>query len=484
MSETKKQGIFGKALAGLGFSRTANSEPTKTFGSFGATVIGGYLQENEKHPKLVGREKYVTYANILANTTIVAAGTRYFLNLLTSASWKAEPVEVEDEADREEADLRAKQIEYIITHMDTPWHRVVRRAAMFRFYGFSVQEKTARRIEDGEFAGVIGLADVSPRPQSTIERWDVDDHGYVYGVVQRSPQTSQDIYLPRSKLVYLVDDSLNDSPEGLGLFRNVVEPAARLARYEQLEGFGFETDLRGIPVVRIPYTALQQAVEAGSLSEEDAQAAITRLESFVTKHLKNPQLGLALDSMPYTATDEAGTPSTVRQFDIDLLEGDGANFEAVGSAIDRINHEIARVLGVEQLLLGQTRGTQALSEDKSHNFALIIDSTLLELQETMQKDIVAFIFELNGWDKKFVPNLVTDKIQHRDLMEVGQVLKDLATAGAVLSQDDPAVNAVRRQLGLPNAAPLSELELEDLTIPGTPSEEGGSEEEEEGLGNE
>ena len=119
---------------------------------------------------------------------------------------------------------------------------------MYRFYGFSIQEWTARRRDDG----FLTFADIAPRSQRTIERWDVDEAGQVLGALQRSPQTQEEIYLPREKLLYIVDDTLNDSPEGLGLFRHLVAPSRRLKRYEQLEGFGFETDLRGIPIGRSP----------------------------------------------------------------------------------------------------------------------------------------------------------------------------------------------------------------------------------------
>ena len=61
------------------------------------------------------------------------------------------------------------------------WARIVRRAAMYRFYGFSIQEWTAKRRPDG----LLTLADVAPRSQMTIERWDMLTDGSIQGVVQR-----------------------------------------------------------------------------------------------------------------------------------------------------------------------------------------------------------------------------------------------------------------------------------------------------------
>ena len=69
-----------------------------------------------------------------------------------------------------------------------------------------------------------------------------------------------------------MDDTIDDSPEGMGLFRHLVKIADRLERYELLEGWGFETDLRGVPVARGPFTDLEVMVQNGTLSRSQASA--------------------------------------------------------------------------------------------------------------------------------------------------------------------------------------------------------------------
>jgi len=437
-------GIFDTLISGLRSRRVA---PTKTLGAAGTAIYGGYIQENEQNSKLQGTEKYRTYSDILANTAIVAAGVRYFLNLVQKAEWSFNPAE-----DTPQAIELAELVEEMMNDMETPWSRAMRRAAMYKFYGFSVQEWTAKKRDDGK----IGMFDIAPRAQQTIERWDVDSTGRVLGCVQKSPQTSEDIYLPRTKLLYLVDDSLNDSPEGLGIFRNIVDSVNRLARYEQLEGFGFESDLRGVPVGRAPYRRLQELVSDGSITEEDATAAARVIEDFIGKHIKNPQLGIVLDSAVYESTDDASTPSGQKQWDVDLLKGNSSGLSEVNAAIERVNHEIARLMGVEHLLLGQTRGTQALSEDKSHNFGMIVGSTLGELEESVNRDIIAPLCELNGWDPDLWPKAQTEEIQFKSPTEVTQALADLAKA--MLDPEDPAINVIRKQLGLPDALVVNDMQ--------------------------
>lgn len=438
--------------------------PTQTKGSPGNPVIGGFIMNDERSPKLSGVRKYKTYSDLLANVSIVAAGVRYFLNLVSKAEWKVTPADESDEAKRY-SDIITKQMK----SMDTSWSRVVRRAAMYRFYGFSVQEWTAVEKDNALLFG-----DIAPRPQVTIERWDTDDTGKVIGIIQTSSTDFREIYLARKKTIYIVDDSLNDSPEGLGLFRHIAESCDRLTRYEQLEGYGFESDLRGIPVGRAPFAALQEEVKTGNLTQTEMDAAITPIKSFVTNHIKNPALGILLDSITYQDEGDAGSFSNIPQWSVELLKGSATSFADVAIAIERVNREIARTLGVEGLLLGEsTSGSHALSKDKSLNFALIVDSTLSELVDTFQKDMIERLFELNtSWPEDMMPTFNTEAIQHRDITQITQALKDLADSGALIKSDDPAVIEIYEMLGL-TAPPGREEDdfIENTLTGGDPDDE-------------
>lgn len=439
--------LFGKELndrdnVGVQIARPG---PTQTVGASGTPVYGGFIQPIERNPALHGVLRYRTYSNILANTSIVAAGVRHFLNLISKAKWKVEvPDDVPAEQLQRVEEIR-DMVEKILTEMVTPWHRVVRRAAMYRMYGFSVQEWTAMRREDG----VIAYKDVEPRAQKTIERWDVDFHGHVFGCVQRAPKDSSLIYLPVEKIFYMVDDSLNDSPEGLGLFRHLVKAANELTRFEQLEGYGYETDLRGIPIGRGPFALLREMEQGGRVSKSERLAIEAPLRDFVENHIVNPQTGLLLDSMTYESTDESSTPSSIKQWDLELAKGGSTSHKEVDTAIRRKNREIARVIGVEHLLLGEgSRGSAALSKDKNRQFAMLVDGTLQELVETAERDLLHPLYVMNGWDWNLHVELKTEAIQHREVEEVTGALADMAKAGAMLDPEDPVVGEVRDLLGL------------------------------------
>jgi len=454
-------------LRGAASSRATGSKPNRVtpyevIGAMGTAVYGGWVQDSEGSSALKGSRRYQTYSDMLANTSIVGAGVRYFLNLTASSRWSMQPATGEDVNEDEAHEMAELCEQLLFSDPKTPWHRVIRRAAMYRFYGFSVQEWTAKKRDDG----VITMADIRPRPQKTIERWDVDENGDVLGILQRSPQDSREIYLPRGKCLYVVDDTLSDSPEGLGIFRHLAGPAKRLERYEQLEGVGFETDLRGIPVGRGPFTQLAQMVKDGSISAADRERIEGPLREFVENHIKGPKLGMMLDSMPYLTQDDKASPSAQKQWDLELLKAGSTGQAEVAEAINRVNREMARVLGVEQLLLGESStGSHALSKDKTQSFFMLVNGTLKELCEAVGDDLLTPLFMLNGWDRKLKPKPSVEAVSYQDVEVITAALKDLATAGATLDMRDPAVGEIRDLLGISRTPQdlLDEIE-EDMML--------------------
>ena len=421
--------------------RSRRVAPTKTLGTHGVAIFGGYVAESEKSKDLASHDaRYRTYSEILADTSIVAAGVRYFLNLAAKANWRFTPTEADTDG------KYAALAEAMLTKDPlTPWHRIVRRLAMYRFYGFSILEWTAKRRDDG----LLTFADVEPRAQRTVQRWDVDETGKVMGALQRSPQTQREIYLPREKIIYIVDDSLNDSPEGLGLFRHLVASAKRLQRYEQLEGFGFETDLRGIPILRAPFAEMEALVAAGTMTNEQREATEKPMQDFVKAHIKTPNIAMLLDSAPYEASDDAAKPSNVKKWDVDLMRGSATSFTENAAAIERLNRELARILGVEQLLLGSgSTGSYALSRDKTSSFRLLVDGALQEISKTVEKDLLETLWRLNGWPPEMLPGIVVESVRAQDIEQIAAALRDLSVAGAPLVPDDPAIAEIRALLGL------------------------------------
>jgi hypothetical protein len=428
--------------------------PTKQKAVSGTPIYGGYIQSGESNANLQGSTKYITYSNNVSNVSIIGASVAYFLALIAKANWRVEPAD-----ETMEAAKKAEWVETVLDEMEISWTRVVKRAAMYKMYGFSLQEWTAKKLEDG----TIGFKCIKPVAQKTVEKWDTDKHGNIKGIVQRSPQDGKEIYLPMEKLVYFVDDAVNDSPEGLGVFRLIAETAAELRRFEQLEGFGYETDLRGIPVGKAPLSELQEMVRDGDLTQNEVTAILAPFKLFMQNHIKGPSLGLMLDSATYRSDDESASPSGADKYSVELLSSSSSSQEAIGEAIVRKQQEIARVFGTENLLVGSNSGSNALSKDKSQTFRLTVDSVLRELSRGFDY-LIDVLWDLNGYDKKKKPTLSTEALQFDDVTAVTQALRDLALSGAPLDPNDQGIVEVRRMVGL--SPPLVPEEEEEMSLIG------------------
>ena len=450
------------ALPRLFNARLPAITPRKAMGVSGTPVYAGYVLTPERSPKLVGQEKYRTFADILANISIVAAGVRYFLNIVARPSWSAEAADTSDEAKQYQEFVE----DVLFEDLHTPWSRVVRRSGTYRFYGFAAAEWIANRRDDGK----IGFHDIESRPQWTIWRWEVDERGYVEGLWQRDPLTGRELGLPRGKVMYLVDDTLTDSPEGMGLLRHIVEPAERLKEYLEQERYGFLRDLRGIPIAKAPLDELAAGVQAGTITPADRDKAVNDMLDFVKFQQKTKDLALLMNSQPYISRTDTGNVITqVPKWEVALVSGTATGLADMGKAIERLNFEMARILGIEQLMIGATSaGSFALAKEKSTALYLLANSVLRDIRLQAQHDLIWPLWKLNGFPDEMMPQLKAEDVAPRDVEQVARVLRDMAVAGSPMTPDDEVQNFVRDLLGAPHIdlAKLAQMTLGNVETGG------------------
>lgn len=470
--------FFTRAVETLGFGspdpgpddsieKRGPAIPTATLGTsqLYAGDIGAIAWAPDRRLNVIGQQRFLTFDNMLRDHSIVATGVRLLLNLMGNAIWTVNPPDGLNDNELAVAQGYADQAYDAIYSMTTSWADVVRKVAMFRFIGFSIMEWTAKRNDDG----TIGFLDIEHRPQRTIARWVRDDSGTIEAVVQRV-SGRQEVVLPRSKVIYAVDNLLTDNPEGVGLFRHLATTADRLEQFLDLEEVGFTTDLRGIPIARAPLgdekKKAEQAGPIGSDAREKAEAVRARrlqpLKDFIEKHIRSKQLGVMLPSDTYEGktADGATTPSSVPKWSLELLNGSSSAFDAMANAVKRLNHDMARILGVDHLLLGQDGGgSLALARSKVGTFYLTVSSTLQDLVEVFDRDVMEPLAELNGWPDHLRPEMGVNEINDRDIADVTAALKDMATAGAVLMPGDPAIGEVRDMIGLSRPPETSSVDL-------------------------
>jgi hypothetical protein len=458
--------VFGKRSA-----PTQTIGTTRTDYNVGTGEMAGTFDEPDRDLNLIGVDRFRTYDRIVRDVAIVGAGTRLFLNLISNAVWSCNPPEGLEGAQLEAAQKWADQLYDDLYDMTTSFSAVARKTATFRLLGFTIQEWTAKNKPDGS----VGFRDVEHRPQKTITRWNRDEGGTVESVVQRV-SGRRDVTLPRGKIVYAVDDTLTDSPEGMGLFRQMAKTADRLEVFLRLEEIGFTTDLRGIPVARAPLGELRDEVIAAGPAGSEARAAaearrsalLRPLRDFLEKHIRNEKTGMLFSSATYqtVSPDKSSTPSAVPKWALELLNGESQSFEAMAKAIERMNQELARLLGCEHLLLGSDGGgSLALAKSKVGTFYLTVTSTLLDLLEIYDRDLVAPWAELNGVPEELIPQMGVNEISDRDVEQLLEGLAKLAQAGAPVMPNDPAVGEIYDLWGL-TRPPEREDEMDLALTPG------------------
>ena len=112
-------------------TRRRRIAPTQTIGTGGTRIHGGIVVTDfEKQRTNYTRAEI--YHDMLANVSIVAAGLRYFLNLTAKQEWSFTPSESDTTGEYAEAAARI-----LLEDPETSWDQIVRRAALYRFYGFS-----------------------------------------------------------------------------------------------------------------------------------------------------------------------------------------------------------------------------------------------------------------------------------------------------------------------------------------------------------
>lgn len=470
-----EQGFFerigGAIVESMPFGKAAI--PTQTLGTSNVGLgvdAAGESYALDRNLNLLGPARFVEYDRIMRDVTIVSAGLRLLFGLIANAVWTVNPPDGLNANEEPVAQGYADAAYDILFDMTSSWSTVVRKTAMFRFQGFAILEWTAKKRDDG----TIGFLDVEHRPQRTIVRWNRDESGTVESVVQQT-MSKGSITLPRSKIVYAVDDTLTDSPEGLGLFRHIAITADRLRQFMKLEELGFTTDLRGIPIARAPLAELKAEVEAAGPENSEArkkaearrQTMLQPLRDLVSKHMRNRHTGAMLPSDTFIATtpDKAQTPSAQKKWELELLTGDGTSFADLAKAIDRMNQEIARVLGCEHLLLGSDgSGSLALARSKVGTFYQIVTSTLLDLVEIFDRDLIAPLAEMNGWPEELRPQMGVNEISDRDIEQITQALANMATAGFTAMPGDPAEGELYDLLGL-SRPPEDRVELDQSLNP-------------------
>lgn len=440
------------------FSSAPVASPTKPSGSTSISAPGGFLVDGERNRKLRSIEKWIHYDNMTLNVAIISAAIGVWTQLGSSAKWSLKPNARGGKDAQRAADLVTEGL--LESQMSSPWRATVRRQLMKKFRGFALHEALTRRRSDG----VVVIGDLQHRPQWTVWRWDIPDEQTPWQGIEQLTHMGGRFYIPRDRLFYSVEDTLSDSPEGVGTLRMLAEPVRVLELYQKWEGIGFQTDLRGLPVGSAPLAKLaQDATAAGASTPDEILAYIKAQTKFLTDflegHSKRPDQSLFLDSATYRNRDEAQSVSAVNEWAFEIVRGAVSGMPEVGTAIGRLTRDVARIMCAEWLLLGgeDAGGAYSMHEDKTAMFGLLVNSANQDIADDAGRDLAARIVALNGLDPETcTPTLIVEPVATTAVESACRSLMMLTQAG--LHPKDEAINVLRGRMELPDAPEIDDAD--------------------------
>lgn len=430
--------------AGRGGKLAAGKAP----GSDGVIAHGGFLLDAERHADLVGSNRWVKYDNLSSNCAAVASALHVWLTLAGSVKWQAQ----ENAAGGKDAATCAELVHdgLLAARMTKPWRNVVKRQAMKKFRGFALHAKGITR--DGQ--GRVVFSELGHRPQWTVYRWlkPIETEPWI-GIEQQTRMGAR-YPIARSDLFYSAEDALTDSPDGIGLFRHIVEAERIFARYRQLQGIAFDTDINGVPLGRAPLSAIYDAAKKRGDSDADAAAAVRSatlvIQDFIENRVVKSNRSLLLDSIPVFSVDTDGSqrPSSIYQWSVDTIKSLIGSIPELRAALGDLNREILRVMSAEWMAMGDSEGARSVHGDKTQMFCAVINALLDDLADDATRDLSWWLTAMNGYDPNTcAPTLVHEPVRMKSALDAAQMLKVLSEAA--LHPDDEAIAILRSREDLP-----------------------------------
>ena len=411
-------------------------------GDSGLKGYGGFITE-EYLPELTGQRGLRVYRRMANDATI--GGMLYAMEaLLRNAEWTVQAADSSPEAEQAKVWL-----EGVLEDMKTSLDDVISEALTMLVFGFAPLEITLKqrsgwkgKIRSKFDDGKLGIHSLELRGQTSLINWDIDSQtGELRGLNQLSTWRGS-VYIPRRKFALFRVDSVKDNPESTSLLRTSYRAWFMKSKLEEIEAIGGERNNVGLPFIRIPAKYL-----SSTASPEEKRFAQTWGE--IGKRIRQDRqeyILAASDSFPESAgAANAGKP----MIDVQLLTPNGKTFD-IGAIITRYDQSIARTLMMQFMFLGSTSaGSFALSSNQTDLFATALGSVLKRLADTLNRDVVELLWDVNDFPHQLRPKLVPGDVEKPDLDRVMTVLGGMAGAGATVFPDPELENHLRKALGVP-----------------------------------
>ena len=136
--------------------------------------------------------------------------------------------------------------------------------------------------------------------------------------------------------------------------------------------------------------------------------------------------------------------------DVELITSNGNRNIDIDPIIKRYQHDIARSVMAEFLMLGgSSTGSYAMSKSKTDLFLRSVESYINSIFDVINKQLVERLWQLNGLNYDLMPKVVPGDVAPHDLKELGSYLRNLNGAEINLSDQMDIVDALLNNAELP-----------------------------------
>ena len=418
--------------------KLSEGKAKQTLGVAGDNTHNGQIRADEFLPELRGSKAVRKYREMRDNDATIGAVMYSVEQILRDVELTVKPVD-----DSPAAKVEADFVTSVLDDMDHTLDDHIAEALSYLSYGFGWFEVIyKRRVGPTERSdkkhskytdGRLGVKKIASRAPWTINKFDVNQKtGDVLGIQQSVGLMNGRNYIPLNKSLYYRTTTLNGDPSGRSILRNAYTSYEYLNNLQSIEAIAVERELAGIPVARIPAEYLSGDASA-------AQTGFVRDLQQILRDVKfNEQGYIVLPSDTYP--DKDGAPSTTRLVDIELMASNGKRNIEIGPMINRYQHDIARSVLSEFLLLGTSGGSYALSKSKTDLFLRALESYIQAIVDVLNKQLVERLWELNGLNYDLMPKIEAGDVAPHDLREVSSFLRNLNGADIDVSAHPEVVN--------------------------------------------
>ena len=411
--------------------KLSETQAKQILGVAGDNVTNGQIRADEFLPELRGKKAVRKYREMRDNDSTVGAVMYATEQVLRDVKLNVKPAN-----DSAEAKAEAEFIKSVLDDMDHSLDDHIAEALSFLSYGFAWFEVVYKRREGmqttnpkkrSKYAdGRIGVRKIASRAPWTINKFDVDTvSGDVLGLYQDTGHFNGTHYIPVNKSLYYRTTSINGDPSGRSVLRNAYTSYEYLNNLQAIEAIAVERELAGIPVARIPAEYL-------SNDASSAQAGFVNNLRQILRDVKfNEQGYIILPSDTYP--DKDGAPTNVRLVDVELMASNGKRNIDIDPIVRRYQHDIARSVLSEFLLLGSQGGSYALSKSKTDLFLRALESYIQAIVDVLNKQLVERLWELNGLPFDLMPKIEAGDVAPHDLREIAAFLRNLNGANIDVS---------------------------------------------------